>query len=308
MSLLSRLLPKDAQGLGYGSTATDVTRGLNLRGRSILVTGGNSGLGLETVRALAARGARVIATGRSSEKVAAATSGFEGEIVPLGCDLANPVSVRAAVAALQAQGVPLNALICNAGIMALPALEQAFGYELQFFTNHVGHFLLVTSLLPLLASDARVVMVSSNAHRRAPAEGIQFENLSGQRGYNPWRAYGQSKLANLLFAKELARRLAGSGKTANALHPGVIKTNLTRSMHGPVLLAFALAEPLVLKSIPQGAATQCYVATHPAAAGITGEYFSHCRVASSTAASNDRGLAERLWRESERIVSELPKN
>src|SRR5688572_32142998 len=228
MSLLSRVLPRNRSGFGYGSTASDVTRDLDLRGRTILVTGGNSGIGLETVRVLAERGARVVASGRTREKVAQAVSGLAGDIVPLACDLADPSSVRAAASSIKAQGLVANAVICNAGIMALPELKQAFGYELQFFTNHIGHFLLVTSLLEHVADDARFVIVSSNAHRRAPPGGIQFDNLSGDQGYNPWSAYGQSKLANLLFTKELAKRLSGTRKTANAVHPGVIRTNLTR--------------------------------------------------------------------------------
>lgn len=306
MSLASRWLPKGQNGFGYGSTAEEVTAGLDLRGRNILVTGGNSGIGRETVRVLAQRGARVIACGRSREKVAAATASLPGEIVPLACDLAKPDSVRAAVASVLEQKVSLHAVICNAGIMAPPRVEQAFGHELQFFTNHIGHFLLVTSLLPHVASDARFVIVSSNAHRRAPAGGIMFDNLSGERGYSPMRAYGQSKLANLLFAKELGRRLSGTGKTANALHPGVIRTNLFRTLPNLTNLVFALAGPVVLKSVPEGAATQCYLAVHPQVAGISGEYFSHSNVASCSELARDAGLAARLWAESERIVAALP--
>jgi WW domain-containing oxidoreductase len=189
--------------------------------------------------------------------------------------------------------------------MALPRLEQAFGYELQFFTNHIGHFLLVTGLLSDLAENARVVVLSSAAHARAPTGGIEFDNLSGKNGYDPWVAYGQSKLANLLFAKELAQRLAGTGKTANAVHPGVINTKLARSRP---IIAFAMhiAEPIGFKSIPQGAATQCYVATHPKLERVSGEYFADCNVARSTRASRDPALAARLWAESERIVADLP--
>lgn len=305
MSLASRFLPKGPNGLGYGSTAAEVTAGLDLSGRCILVTGGNSGIGLETVRVLAARGARVIAAGRTREKVEEATARLPGEIVPLACDLARPDSVRAAVDSIAVQKLSPHAVICNAGIMALPKLEQAFGYELQFFTNHIGHFLLVTSLLPHVASDARFVIVSSNAHRRAPPGGIQFDNLSGDHGYAPQRAYSQSKLANLLFAKELGRRLSGTGKTANALHPGVIKTNLMRTLPGLAEVVLTLANPLALKSVPEGAATQCYLAVHPAVAGISGEYFSHCNVASTSEIARDAALATRLWQESERIVAGL---
>jgi WW domain-containing oxidoreductase len=184
-------------------------------------------------------------------------------------------------------------------------LEQAFGYELQFFTNHIGHFLLVTGLLDTLAEKGRVVMLSSAAHGSAPPEGIQFDNLSGDRGYTPWMAYGQSKLANLLFAKELSQRLAGTGKTANAVHPGVIATNLTRSMPKIASLAMSMVSPLALKSTGQGAATQVYVATHPKVDGVTGEYFADCNVARSSRLSRDPALAKRLWEESEKIVKKL---
>jgi NAD(P)-dependent dehydrogenase (short-subunit alcohol dehydrogenase family) len=306
VSVLSRIKPKGPSGFGYGTSADAVTEGLDLRGKNILVTGSNSGIGLETVRVLAGRGARVLATGRTREKVAAALAGLAGEIVPLECELANPSSVRACVAAVQA-GPRLDALIGNAGIMATPALEQAFGYEKQFFTNHVGHFLLVQGLLEHSAPDARFVIVASNAHRRAPASGIELDNLSGEKGYSPWTAYGQSKLANILFASELSRRLAGSRRSANALHPGVIHTNISRSLPLPGQLVLALAAPLALKSAAEGAATQCYVATHPSLAGVSGEYFADCNIARTRhPRARDAELARRLWQETERIVATLP--
>ncbi len=304
MSLLALVKPNGPSGYGYGSTAEVVTQGIALKGRDFLVTGSTTGLGLETVRVLAQRGARVFATGRTKEKATAARERVPGVIVPLECELANPASVRACVASLKAEGVTLDAIIANAGIMALPELKQAHGYELQFFTNHVGHFLLITELLSELKDDARVVILSSAAHKRAPKVGIDFENLSGARGYDPWQAYGQSKLANLLFAKELAKRLKGTAKTANAVHPGVIKTELTRGL-AAVRAAFIVASPLVLKNIPEGAATQCYVATRPELAGVSGEYFADCNIAASSPISHDAALATRLWEESERIVQQL---
>ena len=151
-----------------------------------------------------------------------------GQNVALACDLSNPASVHACVTAIIATGVQLDAIICNAGIMGLPKLELAHGYELQFFTNHVGHFILVNGLLEQLSATGRVVMVSSAAHNQAPKGGIEFDNLDGSKGYGAWRQYGQSKFANILFAKELARRFVGTQRTANAVHPGIIKTNLAR--------------------------------------------------------------------------------
>jgi len=209
------------------------------------------------------------------------------------------------VEAIKNLGDRLAGIIASAGIMALPVLNQKQGYELQFFTNHVGHFLLVTGLLERLCDDGRVVMVSSRAHGRAPDEGIQFDNLSGEKGYTPWGAYGQSKLANLLFARALAKRLVGTSRTANALHPGVIATNLGRHMNPLARGVLAVAEPLVLKSIPQGASTQCYVATHPGAAGVSGEYWADCNLAESSPHGRDDALAERLWTVSEEIAAKV---
>ena len=164
---------------------------------------------------LAARGAHVIGAARTVAKAneAAATAG--GKATGVACELSDPASVRACVEAVKKMGVPLDAIVANAGIMALPKLHQAHGYELQFFTNHIGHFILVTGLLDQLADDARVVMLSSAAHQMAPAGGIQFDNLSGERAYKGWVAYGQSKIANLLFAKETADRLFGDHSRRN---------------------------------------------------------------------------------------------
>ena len=305
MSLLGLVMGNGPSGYGYGSTAEVVTQGISLKGRNILVTGSTSGLGLETVRVLAQRGARVFATGRTKEKAAAACDRMPGVIVPVECELSTPSSVRGCVAFLKAEGVKLDVIIANAGIMALPKLKQAHGYELQFFTNHIGHFLLITELLSELTEEARVVVLSSGAHKGAPKVGIELDNLSGERGYSPWKAYGQSKLANLLFAKQLAKRLQGSKITANALHPGVIKTELGRSMSPVVRLVLSAASPIALKSVAEGAATQCYVATRPELAGVSGEYFADCNIAKSSALSQDSALAEKLWEESERIVAKL---
>ena len=309
MSLLSILKPKGPNGFGYGSTAEDVTAGISLAGKTVLVTGSNSGLGLETVRVLALRGAHVIATARTAEKASAAlASVVKGETTAISCELANPHSVLECVARVKSHGRRLDALILNAGIMMLPKLEQVLGYERQFFTNHIGHFILTTGLLDMLAKDARVVVLSSSDHAKAPKEGIQFDNLSGESGYHARTAYGQSKFANLLFAKKLAQRFVGTKKTANAVRPGPILTNLSRNLN-PILVTVAgtIANPLVLKSIPQGAATSCYVAVNPGAAQVSGEYFQDCNVAKPRADANDPELAKKLWERSEEIVANVTK-
>ena len=308
MSLLALLKSKGPTGFGYASTASDVTKGVSLAGKTILVTGCNSGLGQETMRVLVGCGAHVIGAARSETKAneAAATAG--GKATGVACELSDPASVRACVDTVKKMGMPLDAIIANAGIMALPKLNQAHGYELQFFTNHIGHFILVTGLLDQLTDDARVVVLSSGAHQMAPPGGIQFDNLSGERDYKGWTAYGQSKIANLLFAKELARRFAGTEKTANAIHPGVIATNLGRHLGMSAMMGAAvwgLGNLLFLKSIPQGAATQSYVAANPRAASISGEYWADSNIAKPRAEANDPALAAKLWEVSEKIVAGL---
>ena len=304
MSLLSRIKGSGASGFGYGSTAEDVTRSLDLSSQTILVTGCNSGLGRETLRVLGKRGARVIGTARSLTKAETACREVSDRALPLACELADPQSVRACIEQVKASGHELDAIICNAGIMALPRLTQAFGHELQFFTNHIGHFMLVNGLLNQLSERGRVVILSSEAHKGAPRVGIELDNLSGEQGYSAWKAYGQSKLANLLFARELSKRLPRPGQTANAVHPGVIATNLGRSMPNWAQMGLSMLAPLALKDVAQGAATQCYVATHPAAAA-NGEYFVDCNIAVSSRKGRDLELAKRLWEASERIVRGL---
>jgi WW domain-containing oxidoreductase len=310
MSLAAILKGKGPNGFGYGTTAIEVVAGCDLAGRTMLVTGCSSGLGLETIRALATTGARIIATARTLDKSRAACQGaaeagtMKGDFLPLACELSEPASIRACIDAVKSSAGPLDAIVCNAGIMAPPALRQAHGYELQFFTNHIGHFILVTGLLDRLAPTGRVVVVASNAHRRAPA-GIDFDNLSGARGYSPMRTYGQSKLANVLFTRELARRLASGAQTANCLHPGVIATNLMRTVPLVGRVALSLAAPLVLKTAAEGAATQCYLATSPSVANVTGAYYRDCNPAEPSSVAKDAAMAARLWTTSEEIAAKV---
>jgi len=305
VSIYGALAPKGPSGFGYGSTAEQVTEGISLAGQHILVTGCNSGIGFETLRVLALRGVRVLGTARSLEKAQSSCAKVSGQTLPLACELSDPKSVQSCIAAVAATGLTLDAIVCNAGVMAPAKLAQAHGYELQFFTNHIGHFMLVTSLLEQLAERGRVVMLSSDAHRHAPAAGIEFDNLDGRKHYSGWAAYGQSKLANLLFAKQLARRFAGSGRTANAVHPGVIRTNLQRHMNPLVAGVLAVVGPLALKSVEQGAATQVYAATNPQLAGVSGQFLANCNIAEPRPDANDEALARKLWTESEKIVAAL---
>lgn len=287
---------------GKRSTAEDVTHDVDLSGKVALVTGVNSGIGTETLRVLAARGAHVIGTARTLEKAREGCAVSGGATTPLACELTDLDSVRACAAAVADGFEGVDILVANAGIMALPKLEQVRGIEKQFATNHLGHFLLVTSLLEKLNDGARVVMVSSEGHKGAPKEGIQFDNLSGEKGYSPFRAYGQSKLANILFARSLARRLEGRA-TANSLHPGVIGTNLGRHMNPVLAAVLGIFFVPFSKSIPQGAATSCLLAANPWVADVTGRYYSDCREVTPSALARDDELAERLWEVSEELVA-----
>lgn len=305
MSIVAQLKGLGPNGFGYRSTAEQVTEGVDLTGKRFLLTGCNSGLGLETMRVLGLRGARVVALARTEETARKALDIAETKGTPVACDLSEPGSVRGAAETVRVMGEPLDGIICNAGIMALPKRTVKHGLELQFLTNHMGHFLLVTGLLDTLADQARVVVVSSTAHKMVRGTGIDFDNLDGSRGYSAWKAYGQSKLANLLFAKGLAKRLEGSGKTANALHPGVIRTNLGRHMNPVANVMFGVIGPIFLKSIPQGAATQCYLAAHPDAASVSGEYFADVNPARPIPEGEDDTLVERLWAVSEELAEKI---
>ena len=293
-----------ANGFGYASTAEEVTAGLDLTGKTYLITGVGSGLGAESARVLAARGARIVGSARTMAKAEAACASLP-DAVPVACELGDPASVRACVAQVRDAVPALNAIVANAGVMMIPEREQIHGVEKQLFVNHVGHFMLITGLLDHLAEDGRVVMVSSAAHHWAPEGGIRLNDLGYEAGYQPRAAYGQSKLANLLFARELGRRFVGSKRTANALHPGVIHTELGRHLPGIVRVLYPLASAIAMKSAAQGAATQCYLTAHPAAAHVSGEYYADCNRTKSSRRGRDMELAARLWEATEGVVAGL---
>lgn len=283
---------------GATSTAEEVTAGLDLNGKTALVTGCNSGIGYETMRVLALRGAHVIGTGRTLERAQDACNSVEGHTTPAVLELSDFESVVACAESVRAMGMPIDMLICNAG-MLLRDLQQVNGLEIQFVVNHLGHFLLVNRLLDevLAAPQGRVVVVSSIAHSSSPEGGIQFDNLSGEGWAR--ESYGHSKLANGLFSLELAARLNGMEATSNSLHPGVIReTNITRNL--PAAMGSVSSMPG--KSIPQGAATTCYVATYPELAGVSGLYFDDCDAVAPGGYMEDRDMARRLWQVSEELV------
>jgi len=288
------------------ATAELVTAGLDLQGRRVLVTGATSGLGYETMRVLALRGAHVYGTGRTLEKAQRACSSVTGQTTPLQLELTDFDSVTACANAFAATGAPLDILICNAGVMALPEHEQVYGLEKQFVTNHLGHFLL-TNLLrkQLLAADSpRVVVVSSSALKWADPAGIEWDNLSGATDYDPKRAYGQSKLANCLFTIELARQVANTNMTVNSMNPGPVLTDLQR--HAPSWLVWLgdVLGPAFMKSPAEGASTVCYLAANPTVADVSGHYFIDCNPVALGGNSEDLEMAAKLWSVSTELVKD----
>jgi WW domain-containing oxidoreductase len=195
--------------------------------------------------------------------------------------------------------------VANAGIANLSTLQTRYGVEMQFLVNHIGHFALVNELSGLVRDGTgRIVIVSSSASvNQAPAEGIMFDNLDGHRFYKPFAFYGQSKLANALFAKELARRLSARGIAVNSLHPGATRnTRLNQHLSLPLKIALSAAQ-WFMKSAQRGAATQALLAGNPGVSGITGEFWSDCQIAKGNPLLEDAGLARRLWEVSEDIVA-----
>lgn len=310
-------------GFSAASTADDVLAGVDLTGKTAIVTGGYSGIGTETSRALRAAGARVVVPARDMAKARKALDGIDVEIEPM--DLADPASIDAFAATFVARGTPLHVLIDSAGVMACPLERDARGYERQFATNHLGHFQLALRLWPALvaAGGARVVSLSSRGHRYAA---VDFDDPHFERrAYDPWIAYGQSKTANSLFAVALDARGKAAGVRAFAVHPGAIVTDLARHMSQDELRERGAIDdqgrPVVdlargMKSVAQGAATSVWCATSPQLAGKGGVYCEDVDVSPVVPpADNEQALgfhvvgvrpwavdaeaAERLWNLSE---------
>lgn len=283
---------KTAQGFRAGATAEQVTQGIDLRGKTALVTGCNSGIGRETMRVLSLRGAHVIGTARSLEKGEEACKAMPRKATAEQLDLADFDSVVACGKRVAGLTDRIDILVCNAGIV-LDQLEQVRGLEKTFVVNHLGHYLLVRRLLKqvIAAPQGRVVVVGSGDHRSAPPGGIQFQDLSGRT----WtQRYGHSKLANGLFSLELARRLAKTRATSNCLTPGHTRTNILRHT-GNNYREDA-------RTVEQGAATPCYVATAPTLAKVSGQYFSDFRIGEQSPQQRDKAMAARLWNVSEDLV------
>ncbi|XP_061364470.1 short-chain dehydrogenase TIC 32, chloroplastic isoform X1 [Gastrolobium bilobum] len=299
---------KGPSGFSSSSTAEQVTHGVDGTGLTAIVTGASSGIGTETTRVLALRGVHVVMGVRNMIAAKDVRETILKEIPSakvdaMELDLSSTESVKKFASEFKSSGLPLNILINNAGIMACPFKLSKDNIEMQFATNHLGHFLLTNLLLDTMKKttleskkQGRIVIVSSEAHRFSYPEGIRFDKINDQSSYNNWRAYGQSKLANILHANELTRRLKEDGVdiTANSLHPGMIATNLFRHNNAMNGLVNVIGR-LVLKNVQQGAATTCYVALHPQVKGISGKYFSDSNVAMTTSQGSDADLAKKLW-------------
>jgi NAD(P)-dependent dehydrogenase (short-subunit alcohol dehydrogenase family) len=269
-----------ASAFDKDSTAEDVTQGLDLRGKLAVVTGCSAGIGFETMRVLAMRGAFVVGTSRSLDRAKAACSQIKGLTMPLRLDLGDFDIVAQCADVIRALQQPIDMLICNAGYRGGGNERQLInGVEKHFVINHLGHFILVNRLMDRLyrSSQGRIVTVSSRAaYRDAPDEGILFDDLGMARNYGDAMAYGHSKLANALFSLQLGQLLRGTRITSNALHPGVIKTELDRNLSAVSRFAWGAYVRLKGKTIEEGAATTCYVATSENLGNISGRYFEDC--------------------------------
>jgi len=285
-------------GFGATSTAEDVLKGVDLTGRLAIVTGGYSGIGLETTRALTEAGAHVVVPARRRETAEEALSGLEGTEVD-ELDLGDLESVRGFAGRFLASGRNIDIVIDSAGIMACPETRVGPGWEAQFATNHLGHFALVNRLWPAIApGGARIVSVSSRAHHFS---GMRWDDVQWQRGYDKWQAYGQAKTANVLFAVHLDRIGRDAGVRAFALHPGGILTPLQRHIpreemieRGWIDEAGTILNPQGFKTPPQGAATQVWAATSAQLDGLGGVYLEDCDIA-ELAVEGDQTAGVKEW-------------
>lgn len=308
---------------GFESTTDEVLEGVNLAGRRVLVTGVSAGLGVETARVLVEHGATVVGTARDLSKAKRALDAAMGpaasKVELVEADLASLRSVRKAADEILAKKQPFDVIIANAGVMACPQGKTADGFETQFGTNHLGHFVLVNKLVPLLKSGSRIVTLSSAGHQISD---VNIEDPNFERTeYQPFLGYGRSKTANILYAVALDKRLKGRGIRATSLHPGGIQTELGRHMT-PELIGVMQerfrkttggAMPR-FKTVPQGAATQVWASFVAPADAVGGNYCEDCHVCEINDNENTRvgvrsyalnaDRAEALWRKSEEMVGE----
>uniref|UniRef100_A0A0E0MAE3 Uncharacterized protein n=1 Tax=Oryza punctata TaxID=4537 RepID=A0A0E0MAE3_ORYPU len=307
---------KGPSGFSSASTAEEVTAGVDAGGLVAVITGASSGIGLETARVMALHGVHVVMAVRNVAAGHKAGEAIRAEIPGAGIrvlemDLSSMDSVRRFATEFEALNLPLNILINNAGIMTRNCTRSIDGLELQFATNHIGHFLLTNLLLENMKRtsretgvEGRIINVSSSAHFVTYPKGICFDKVKEPSRFISLIAYGQSKLANILHSTELSRVLKEDGVniSANAVHPGVVTTNLFR--HRTIVNALVKSIGRIIhKTVEQGAATTCYVALHSQVTGISGKYFSNCNLDTPSSHASNPELAKKLWEFSSMIVS-----
>lgn len=286
----------------FRSWSSDVT----LDNKTVIITGANTGIGKHAATDLAKRGARIIMACRDMEKANAAlkevieASGNEN-VVTCRLDLADTKSIREFAEKINTEEKQVNILINNAGVMVCPYGKTADGFEMQIGVNHMGHFLLTYLLLDLIKSSApaRIITVSSMAHKWGA---INLEDINSEKSYDKRKAYSQSKLANILFTRSLAKRLEGTGVTTYALHPGVVQTDLWRHLSKPEQAVMWMARPFTKTSV-QGAQTSIYCAVAPELDTESGKYYSDCAPANCAQAALDDDMAQRLWELSCKMLS-----
>ncbi len=269
-----------------------------IKGKTVLITGATSGIGLVTARELARLGGQVTIVSRNAEKCAAVANQIKNQtgnpVEAIPADLSTLAGIMQAAADFKLHHTHLHVLINNAGAVFVRRLLTVDGYEMTFALNHLNYFLLTNLLLDILkaSASARIINIASRAHLNAK---INFEDLQGSKRYRGFEAYGQSKLANVLFTYELARRLEKTGVTVNAVHPGYVATGFARN-NGPIFnFGNGLAASIFGRTSERGAETSIFLATSPEVEGVSGKYFVDCRPVQSSPASYDRTTAEKLW-------------
>ena len=277
---------------------------MRLQGKTAIVTGANSGMGMATVRALSDMGARVIMLCRSEKRGREALERLNSEkprdLDLILCDLGDYDSVRSFVSKVRESYSRIDILVNNAGFISLDRQETKEGLERQFGINHIGHFLLTTSLLDLMGKGSRIVVVASGAHKTGK---IHFDDINLHKGFNVIKAYSQSKLANVLFTRELARRVKDKGITVNCCHPGAVATNIGIDREtGFGKTVTGLLKPF-FQTPEQGARTAVFLATDDSVADVSGEYFYKCKIAKSSKRSKDMELAKELFEFSSKLIN-----
>ncbi|HXP32596.1 MAG TPA: SDR family oxidoreductase [Acidimicrobiales bacterium] len=283
---------------------------VDMTGKTVVITGGSSGIGLETAVALARAGAKTVITARDRARGEAALADIRArsgsdDVDLVVFDLGDIASIREGAAAILQLCPRIDVLVNNAGLVLTQRRETTDGFEATFGVNHLGHFVLTELLLDRIkqSAPARIVNVASTAHKGA-RKGLDFDDLQSTRRYGGMQVYSKSKLANIYFTTELARRLEGTGVTVNCLHPGTVATGYARDGDASGVLAFGVKviKPFIL-SAQQGARTSIYLASSPEVAGVTGQYFVKCRARRPSAAARDDEAARRLWKISEELVA-----